>query len=302
MKIGILVVAYNAASTLAHGARPSPRGVPARDRRDARPGRPLHRRHLPRRPRLPAAGHRPPAHDRPPRREPRLRRQPEGRLPVRRSSTAGTSSSCCTATASTRRSSCRRWSRRSVRGEADAVFGSRMMEPGAARKGGMPLYKYVGNRILTTFQNAVAGTELSEWHSGYRAYRVDALTAIPFERNSDGFNFDTQIILQLHDAGPTDRRDPDPDVLRRRDLLRERAQVRQGHHQGHAPPPARQGRVRRGRPRPRRRRRRTPSSRAATARTPGSSSGWPSGRRAGCSTSAARRAGWRRRCASRATR
>lgn len=87
------------------------------------------------------------------------------------------------------------------RGEADAVFGSRMMEPGAARKGGMPLYKYVGNRILTGFENRMLGTSLSEFHSGYRAYRVDALNAIPFERNSDGFNFDTQIIVQLVDAG-----------------------------------------------------------------------------------------------------
>ena len=86
-------------------------------------------------------------------------------------------------------------------GEADAVFGSRMMVPGEARKGGMPLYKFVGNRILSTFENAALGTDLSEFHSGYRAYSVDALKRIPFEQNSDGFNFDTQIIIQLHDAG-----------------------------------------------------------------------------------------------------
>jgi 2-polyprenyl-3-methyl-5-hydroxy-6-metoxy-1,4-benzoquinol methylase len=86
-------------------------------------------------------------------------------------------------------------------GEADAVFGSRIMIKGAARKGGMPLYKFVGNRILTTFENAALGTELTEFHSGYRAYSVEALKRIPFERNSDGFNFDTQIIIQLHDAG-----------------------------------------------------------------------------------------------------
>jgi len=85
--------------------------------------------------------------------------------------------------------------------KCDAVLGSRMMEPGAARRGGMPLYKYAGNRILSTVQNAVVGTRLSEWHSGYRAYRVDALRDIPFESNSDGFDFDTQIILQLHEAG-----------------------------------------------------------------------------------------------------
>lgn len=86
-------------------------------------------------------------------------------------------------------------------GEADAVFGSRIMIKGAARKGGMPLYKFVGNRILTSFENAALGTELTEFHSGYRAYSVEALKRIPFERNSDGFNFDTQIIIQLHDAG-----------------------------------------------------------------------------------------------------
>jgi 2-polyprenyl-3-methyl-5-hydroxy-6-metoxy-1,4-benzoquinol methylase len=75
------------------------------------------------------------------------------------------------------------------------------MIKGAARQGGMPLYKYVGNRILSRFENAALGTELSEFHSGYRAYAVSALKQIPFERNSDGFNFDTQIIIQLHDAG-----------------------------------------------------------------------------------------------------
>ena len=87
------------------------------------------------------------------------------------------------------------------RDECDAVLGSRMMEPGAARRGGMPLYKYVGNRILTAWENAMAGTSLTEWHSGYRAYAVDALAAIEFEANSDGFDFDTQILLQLHHAG-----------------------------------------------------------------------------------------------------
>ena len=55
------------------------------------------------------------------------------------------------------------------------MFGSRMMNQGEARRGGMPVYKYVGNRILTTFENAVVGTELTEWHSGYRAYGVAAL-------------------------------------------------------------------------------------------------------------------------------
>jgi 2-polyprenyl-3-methyl-5-hydroxy-6-metoxy-1,4-benzoquinol methylase len=88
-----------------------------------------------------------------------------------------------------------------VRGEADAVFGSRMMEKGKARAGGMPMYKYVGNRILSTFQNKVTGLELSEWHSGYRAYRVDALTDVDLDSYTNDFDFDTEIILGLHAAG-----------------------------------------------------------------------------------------------------
>lgn len=88
-----------------------------------------------------------------------------------------------------------------VDGRADAVLGSRMMIKGAARRGGMPLYKRVGNRVLTRFENAVLGTGLSEFHSGYRAYRVAALDALPLQHNSDGFDFDTQVIVQLIDQG-----------------------------------------------------------------------------------------------------
>lgn len=87
------------------------------------------------------------------------------------------------------------------RDECDAVFGSRMMDHGAARRGGMPAYKYLGNRILTTFENRVMGTSFSEWHSGYRAYSVSALRDIPFRVNSNGFDFDTQVIVQLLEAG-----------------------------------------------------------------------------------------------------
>ncbi|MES1173869.1 MAG: bifunctional glycosyltransferase/class I SAM-dependent methyltransferase [Myxococcales bacterium] len=86
-------------------------------------------------------------------------------------------------------------------GEADAVFGSRMMTPGSARDGGMPLYKYVGNKVLTHFENAMLGTALSEFHSGYRLYSVQALKQIPFEKNTQDFHFDTQIIIQFHAAG-----------------------------------------------------------------------------------------------------
>jgi 2-polyprenyl-3-methyl-5-hydroxy-6-metoxy-1,4-benzoquinol methylase len=87
------------------------------------------------------------------------------------------------------------------RGEADAVLGSRMLQPGGARRGGMPRYKFVGNRILTTVENLVVGASLSEWHSGYRAYSVAALRDVPFDRNDNGFNFDTQVIVQFIESG-----------------------------------------------------------------------------------------------------
>jgi glycosyltransferase involved in cell wall biosynthesis len=88
-----------------------------------------------------------------------------------------------------------------VEGEADAVFGSRMMTPGAALAGGMPLYKFFGNRVLSWLENRIIGTHLSEYHSGYRLYSTKALAALPFESNSNGFDFDTDIIIQLHSAG-----------------------------------------------------------------------------------------------------
>ncbi len=97
-----------------------------------------------------------------------------------------------------------------VEDESDVVLGSRMLEKGAARRGGMPLYKLVGNRILTTAQNKLAGAHLSEWHSGYRAYRVSALKDVPFEQNDDGFDFDTQIILQLLEAAKRIKEIPIP--------------------------------------------------------------------------------------------
>jgi glycosyltransferase involved in cell wall biosynthesis len=84
------------------------------------------------------------------------------------------------------------------KGEADAVFGSRMMTPGAARKGGMPLYKFVGNKILTFYENAMLGMHLTEFHSGYRLYSVHALKEVPFEKNTNDFHFDTEIIVQFH--------------------------------------------------------------------------------------------------------
>lgn len=84
-----------------------------------------------------------------------------------------------------------------LKNEADAVFGSRMLNKQDALKGGMPIYKWIGNQVLTTFQNALLGTHLSEFHSGYRLYSTEALRQIPFERNSNDFHFDTEIIIQL---------------------------------------------------------------------------------------------------------
>jgi len=87
-----------------------------------------------------------------------------------------------------------------VAGEADAVFGSRMIGRLDALRGGMPIYKFVGNKILTTAQNALLGTRLSEFHSGYRIYSTRALEKIPFRLNVNDFHFDTEIIIQLLDA------------------------------------------------------------------------------------------------------
>ena len=96
------------------------------------------------------------------------------------------------------------------RGDADAVFGSRMLSRGAALKGGMPLYKFVGNKILTWLQNRLLGTRFSEFHSGYRVYSVAALKRIPFDRNTNDFHFDTEIIIQLLIAGMRIRERPIP--------------------------------------------------------------------------------------------
>jgi glycosyltransferase involved in cell wall biosynthesis len=86
-------------------------------------------------------------------------------------------------------------------GKADAVFGSRMMTRFGALRGGMPFYKYVGNKILTTLQNWMLGTRLSEFHSGYRIYSVRTLQEIPYRLNTNDFHFDTEIIIQLFNAG-----------------------------------------------------------------------------------------------------
>jgi glycosyltransferase involved in cell wall biosynthesis len=79
----------------------------------------------------------------------------------------------------------------------DAVFGSRMINRKDALRGGMPLYKFVGNQILTKVQNWLLNTSLSEFHTGYRIYSVAALRKLPIELNTNDFHFDTEIIVQL---------------------------------------------------------------------------------------------------------
>ena len=80
--------------------------------------------------------------------------------------------------------------------DADMVLGSRFAEPAAARAGGMPLYKYVANRFLTAVENRILGTDLSELHTGYRAYSRELLLTVPFLRNSLDFSFDSEMIMQ----------------------------------------------------------------------------------------------------------
>jgi glycosyltransferase involved in cell wall biosynthesis len=82
----------------------------------------------------------------------------------------------------------------------DVVLGSRILGKGAL-KGGMPLYKYIANRILTFIQNILMNQKLSEYHSGYRAYSSKVLRKINYQINSDDFIFDNQVISQIFMAG-----------------------------------------------------------------------------------------------------
>ena len=86
-------------------------------------------------------------------------------------------------------------------GEADLVLGSRMVVAGQARRSGMPLYKIVANRLLTAIENRVMGTELTDLHTGYRAYSKELLLGIPFLRNALDFSFDSEILLQTAGFG-----------------------------------------------------------------------------------------------------
>jgi glycosyltransferase involved in cell wall biosynthesis len=81
-------------------------------------------------------------------------------------------------------------------GEFDAVLASRILGTGAL-KGGMPLYKYLANRVLTFAENILLGQKLSEYHTGYRAFTRRVLEALPLEENSDDFVFDNEMLAQI---------------------------------------------------------------------------------------------------------
>ena len=81
-------------------------------------------------------------------------------------------------------------------GRADMVLGSRMLVPGGARRGGMPLWKRIANRVLTTLENLAMRRRFSDCHTGYRAYSRRFLETVPFLRTSNGFVFDTEVIFQ----------------------------------------------------------------------------------------------------------
>jgi 2-polyprenyl-3-methyl-5-hydroxy-6-metoxy-1,4-benzoquinol methylase len=88
-----------------------------------------------------------------------------------------------------------------IAGETDMVIGSRMAEGGHPLADGMPLYKYVGIKLLSWLQNRLVGLRLAEWHSGYRLYRVGALARLPFRANTDDWHFDTELLIQFKEAG-----------------------------------------------------------------------------------------------------
>jgi glycosyltransferase involved in cell wall biosynthesis len=83
-----------------------------------------------------------------------------------------------------------------LRGEADVVLGSRLKE-GSALQQGMPWWKYVANRFLTALENRVFGLALSEYHTGYRAFRREVLETVNLALNADGFVFDQEIVAQV---------------------------------------------------------------------------------------------------------
>ncbi len=86
-------------------------------------------------------------------------------------------------------------------GHFDVMLGSRIRSRREALKGGMPLYKYFANRVLTLWENFVSGRNLSEWHTGMRAYSRAVLESVDFKGFSDDFIFDTQMLFGIIDKG-----------------------------------------------------------------------------------------------------
>lgn len=86
-------------------------------------------------------------------------------------------------------------------GHFEIMLGSRIRSRDEALKGGMPLYKYTFNRILTIFENIVLGLNLSEYHTGFRAYKKEVLERLPFIKYSNDFVFDQEILIAAHAAG-----------------------------------------------------------------------------------------------------
>jgi glycosyltransferase involved in cell wall biosynthesis len=82
------------------------------------------------------------------------------------------------------------------KGICDIVLGSRVRTRKECLDSGMPLYKYISNRLLTILENLITGQNLSEWHTGYRAYSREVLEKIPFHENSNDFVFDSQFLIQ----------------------------------------------------------------------------------------------------------
>ncbi len=87
-----------------------------------------------------------------------------------------------------------------ISGDYDVVLGSRILG-GKSIEGGMPLYKYIGNRLLTFIQNILIGAKLTEYHTGFRAYKRTVLERIPYSLNSDDFVFDGQTLSQIIYSG-----------------------------------------------------------------------------------------------------
>ena len=86
-------------------------------------------------------------------------------------------------------------------GYCDVMLGSRIRSRKEALGGGMPLYKYLNNRFLSFCENILSGYNLSEWHTGMRAYKREVLEKIDFMKNSDDFVFDTQVLFQITEKG-----------------------------------------------------------------------------------------------------